>query len=140
MEPQPTKSAPVIDTDELKIPEEAMRLTHTSGNGMSIPIVLGVLIVLLVLILGGLYLWSTTLTPAPLPAPVATRPTAEENNEPESTTADAQVQALETVSTSDTLEAIDADIEATNLDAIDNELGAIDAELETAADTTPQPQ
>ena len=56
--------------------------------------------------------------------------TAEENNEPESTTADAQVQALETVSTSNEIEAIEADIESTDLDELDAELEAIDAELD----------
>ncbi len=127
---------PVIAPDELKLPEEAMRVSHGgSGEQATLPIILGVIIVMLVLILGGLYLWGSTLGPAPMNTDDgSTRPTAEENNEPESNTADAQVQALETVSTSNEIDAIEADLEATNLDAIDMELGTIDAELGAAAE------
>ncbi len=124
---------PVIADEELKIPEGAVQPGRgVSGDqSSSLPVLLGVIIVLLVLILGGLYLWGSTLSGTPAPeAPAALRPTAEENNEPESTTADAQVDALETVSTSNSLEAIEADIESTNLDAIDTEMTAIEAELE----------
>ncbi len=120
---------PVIAPDELKMPEEAMRASHGGDEAATLPIILGVIIVMLVLILGGLYLWGSTLGPAPLDTNDGARPTAEENNEPESNTADAQVQALETVSTSNEIDAIEADLEATNLDAIDMELGTIDAEL-----------
>ncbi len=134
MQPQNNPSGPVISDDELKLPEEAMHATHAGHEQSALPVILGVIIVLLVLVLGGLYLWGTTLGPAPLPADESLRPTAEENNEPESNTADAQVQALETVSTSNSLEAIEADVEATNLDAIDSELGAIDAELNAEAE------
>lgn len=133
MQPQNNPTEPIISDDELKLPEEAMQATHAGNEHSALPVILGVIIVLLVLILGGLYLWGTTLGPAPLPTDDSLRPTAEENNEPESNTADAQVQALETVSTSNTLEAIEADVEATNLDAIDSELGTIDAELNVEA-------
>lgn len=121
---------PVIAPDELKLPEEAMRASHSGGEAATLPIILGVIIVMLVLILGGLYLWGSTLGPAPMDSgDGAGRPTAEENNEPESNTADAQVQALETVSTSNEIDAIEADLEATNLDSIDAEMGTIDAEM-----------
>jgi len=129
---------PVIADSEMKVPEEAMRMSHTGGDQSALPIVLGVIIVLLVLILAGLYLWGTTLEGTPMPATSdSLRPTAEENNEPESTTADAQVQALETVSTSNSLDAIEADVDSTALDAIDAELGAIDAEFDAAINETP---
>jgi flagellar basal body-associated protein FliL len=120
---------PVIAPEEFTLPEEAMRVSHGGGEAATLPIILGVIIVILVLILGGLYLWGSTLGPAPVTVDESARPTAEENNEPESNTADAQVQALETVSTSNELDAIEADLEATNLDAIDMEIGTIDGEL-----------
>ena len=125
---------PVISDTEMKMPEESFGPSGVQPEKTThLGIILGVLIVLLVLILGGLYLWGTTLQgPVEKPEPAATRPTAEENNEPESTTADAQIQALETVSTSNEIEAIEADIESTNLDALDAELNAIDAELDAA--------
>ena len=131
---QPTQE-PVVSDAEMKMPEESFGATgEGSDKTTHLGIILGILIVLLVLILGGLYLWGTTLTSTPdvQVAPVAERPTAEENNEPESSTADAQVQALETVSTSNEIDAIAADIESTNLDALDAELADIDAELDAA--------
>ena len=97
--------------------------------------ILVLLAVILLVLLGGLYYWFTILqtTPSvPTPAPYE-RPSAEQNNEPESTTAEAQADTYGAVSTSDEIEAIEADIEATNLDALDTELNAIDAEFEAAA-------
>jgi len=126
---------PIISDAEMKMPEENFGTSmETSDTTTHLGIILGILIVLLVLILGGLYLWGSTLQNVPVTpaAPALERPTAEENNEPESTTADAQVQALETVSISNEIEAIEADIESTNLDALDAELEAIDAELDAA--------
>lgn len=126
---------PVISDVEMKMPEESFGTpVEHSDKTTHLGIILGILIVLLVLILGGLYLWGATLqnSPAPVQTTPVVRPTPEENNEPESTTADAQVQALETVSTSNEIEAIQADIESTNLDELDAELDAIDAELDAA--------
>lgn len=88
-------------------------------------------ILLLLAILGGMYWWyATKLQPAP--APIPTQPIAEQNNEPESTTAEAQVQTMNVLSSSDELSAIEADLESTNLDSLDTELNAIEAELQTA--------
>jgi len=90
-----------------------------------------ILTVLLIVILGGMYYWFSTLNSA-IPEPAVTRPTPEMNNEPESTTAEAQVETMQAVSTSDELSAIEADVEATNLDTLDAEMNAIDAELDAA--------
>lgn len=126
---------PVISEAEMKMPEEQF------GAGVEVPadgpsylgLVLAGLIVILVLLLAGLYLWSTTLNNiAPVETTPVTRPTTEENNEPESTKAEAEVETLEVLSTSDELGAIEADLESTDLDALDTELNAIDAELENA--------
>jgi ABC-type Na+ efflux pump permease subunit len=130
-----TPQEPVISDSEMKMPEERFGATvEPSDKTTHLGIILGILIVLLVLILGGLYIWGTMLqnSVAPIEKNPAVRPTPEENNEPESPTADAQVQALETVSTSNEIDALEADIESTNLDALDAELDAIDAELDAA--------
>jgi flagellar basal body-associated protein FliL len=98
-------------------------------------IIIAVLAVLLICILGGMYYWFSQLTNQVAPtAPVVERPTAEENNEPESTTAEAAVETQAALSTSDEITAIEADIEATDLESLDAELNAIDAELNAALD------
>ena len=124
--------------NETKTTEINSQVPETVANGP----VLFLLVVLLIGILAGMYYWFIVLqnqTSNPVAVPV--RPTAEQNNEPESTTAEAQVEALNTVSTSDELNAIEADLESTSLDGLEAELQAIEAELEasTAAETEVQP-
>lgn len=126
--------APNFEGEEMKMPEntdmqqiEKERLTIING-----PLLI-ILAILLVIILGGMYYWFGTLNSSiPEPLPVIERPTAEENNEPESTSAEAQVEMMQAVSTSDELSAIEADLEATDLDSLDAELNTIDTELEAA--------
>lgn len=89
--------------------------------------ILGVLLIMLVLILGGLYLWGAALTEEK-----ALETRVIENNEPETPRAEADAEILETVSTSDSLEAIEADIESTNLDSLDAEMNEIELELDAA--------
>lgn len=86
--------------------------------------ILGALIIILVLILGGLYLWGSMLHEEPVvpPPPIV-------NHEPETPRAVTDIEILNTVSPSDELDAIEADLSATNLDSIDADLTAIDAEL-----------
>lgn len=120
--------------DELKMPEERFGVTESHEKTSYVGIILGVLIVVLMLILAGLYMWSQLLqnqSPAVVPQESA-RPTAEQNNEPESTNAEADVQVLQTMSTSDEISTIESDLDSTNLDGIDAELTAIDAELDAA--------
>ncbi len=127
---------PVISETEMKMPEESFTGATGADKTAHLGAILGVLIVILVLILGGLYIWGNTMMnnidEMPMEETSIQRPTPEENNEPESNTADAQIQALETVSTSNEIEAIEADIESTELDSLDAELNAIDSELEDA--------
>lgn len=125
---------PNFEGEEMKMPEniEAQPEEQKGSSVVNAPILL-ILTVLLAVILGGMYYWFSTLTPdAPVVVPEVERPTVEENSEPESTTAEAQVETLNTVSTSDEIEALEADLEATDLDSLDAELEAIDAELEAA--------
>ncbi len=87
--------------------------------------ILGVLIIALILILGGLYLWGSMLETEPTPAPLRSIP----NNEPETTRAETDQRILETTSTSNELDAIYADLESTNLDTLDTEFTQIEVEM-----------
>jgi hypothetical protein len=92
-------------------------------------LVIGLLAGALIIILALLFFWykASQITPLPTPAPV--RPTAQMNNEPESTTAEAETESFGAMSTSDELNAIEADLESTNLDSLERELIQIDTEL-----------
>jgi len=123
---------PDFSNEEMKMPESAIVQSARQKEPSIIngPLLI-ILALLLVLILGGMYYWFGSLN-ATTPAPVPTRPTAEQNNEPESTTAEAQVQTTQAVSTSDEISAIEADLEATNLDSLDAGINDIEAELDAA--------
>jgi cytoskeletal protein RodZ len=121
--------------EEMVLPENSYPLTDAPKKPAVPGLVLVILGLLLLMILAGLFLWFSTMQNSPAPAPTPTpieRPTAEENNEPESTTAEAQTDNLETFSTSDEISAIEADLEATDIESLDAELDAIEAELDAA--------
>lgn len=91
--------------------------------------ILGILVVVLVLILGGLYIWGAMIAKNNASAPVGrTIP----NNEPETTRANADRQIMDTTSSSNDLNAIYADLESTNLDTLDNELDQVANEIQSA--------
>jgi cytoskeletal protein RodZ len=124
---------PTFTNEELKMPEEAFGSSGPLPQSSHFGIVLGALILILTTILIGLYVWAKTLQGNMAlveQIPESSRPTAEENNEPESTNAEADVQVLETQSTSDELGPIEADLESTNTETFEAEINAIDAELE----------
>jgi len=131
-------TVPDTSEEEMKLPENARPQAQpaTESTAPLNGIIIVILIFLLIFILGGLYVWFSQLTlqdnDSDLPAPAVERPTAEDNNEQESTTAEAVVEAQQAVSTSDEISAIEADLQATDLDNLDAELNAIDAELEAA--------
>lgn len=115
--------------DETSTVDTPRTHTETIANGP----ILFLLVVLLLAILGGMYHWFVVLKKdVPTITTSSLRPTAAENNEPESTTAEAQVEAYGIVSTSDEVPAIEADVEGTNLDSLDSELDAIETELNAA--------
>ncbi len=121
--------------EEIRLPNEPYEMTSVTSDttiNHHKGLVIGILIVALLIILGGLFLWykASQLTPAQTLTP--TRPTDEMNNEPESTTAEAQTESFAAMSTSDEVDAIDADLESTNLDSLDSDLNQIDAELEAS--------
>lgn len=106
----------------------AVGATSTTSSHSVSGVVIGVLIVFLVLILGGLFLWSSYMSNdqvAPTTTPVREIP----NNERETPRAEADIQVLETTSSSDELGDIEADLESTLLE-LDGELNTIEAELD----------
>lgn len=107
--------------------------TEGIANG---PILI-LLVVLLLAILGGMYRWFVILNNDMPSISAGLRPSALENNEPESTTAEARVEAMGIVSNSDEIPAIEADIESTDLSSIESELDAIEAELDAALEEEP---
>jgi hypothetical protein len=119
-----------MEDSQKDISREITQPVDTEGiaNG---PILI-LLVVLLLAILGGMYRWFVILNNDVPSISAGLRPTAEENNEPESTTAEARVEAMGVVSSSDEIPAIEADIESTDLDSMESELDAIEAELDAA--------
>ncbi len=96
--------------------------THHSHVGP----ILGVLIVVLILILGGLYLWGSILSEGGNEARVErTIP----NNEPETPRANADAKIFNTTSSSNDLDAIYADLESTDLNSLETELGQVETEM-----------
>jgi hypothetical protein len=87
--------------------------------------ILGILVIVLVLILGGLYLWGAMLSKQATPALERVIP----NNEPETTRANTDRQIMDTTSSSNDLDAIYADLESTNLNDLDTDLTQIEAEM-----------
>jgi len=125
-------NAPQHNEDEMVTPAQPVSDFDEQQHNR-VGLVLMLLIVLLMVVLGGLYLWYETAYQTTVPAPTPVERTVPAMpNEPEMPNADASVQQLNTVSTSNELSAIEADIESTNLEELDAELQAIEAELDAA--------
>jgi hypothetical protein len=121
---------PQFEGEEMKLPGNTSTTTNTTHNPV-FGLIIALLFLTLVLVLGGLLLWyRTTLTEPTMVLPTD-RPTPAENNEPESTTAEARSDAATVVSTSHELDAIEADIKSTDLTSVETDLTAIDADLNT---------
>jgi uncharacterized protein HemX len=88
---------------------------------------LAMLVVVLVLIMGGLYLWGALLSKE---SQTSELPRTLPNNEPETTRAQADAQILNTMSPSTEIDAIYADLESTNLDSLDTELDVVVSEMD----------
>ncbi len=103
-------------------------LIPASPHHFPIGPILGVLLIMVVLSISGLYIWGSMLSKE---APQTTEPPIV-NHEPETPRAIVDTQILETLSPSDDLNAIEADISSTNLDSLDTDITAIDTELNAA--------
>lgn len=118
------ETGPIIDTEAMKMPVTGK--IHHSHLGP----ILGVLLILLVIVGAGLYIWGGMLFDTqPV---VETQVPVIPNNEPETPRAEADQQILETLSPSNEIDAIEADVMSTNLDSIDTDLNLVDQELNNA--------
>jgi predicted PurR-regulated permease PerM len=120
---------PTFTKEELKMPDERFGEKIDQETPSVAGIVLSILIVILVLILGGLYMWGTEIQKAlntPEVLPTNSRPTPAQNNEPESTNAEAAVESLNAMSTSNEIAPMQADLESTLIDTNETDLNAID--------------
>jgi hypothetical protein len=108
------------DTAEMRIPVSYSSSPHSHTGPM-----LSVLVIMLVLVLGGLYLWGGMLSEK------VHAPTEESivNNEPETIRAKADAEMLQTLSPSDELSSLEADLSSTNFDSFESDIVAIDVEL-----------
>ncbi len=133
---------PDFSGEKMKMPENSelksktvTKNTESSIVGAPLLIILGFL---LIAILSGMYYWLTVMSGGSIMEPTSAtteQPVAIPNNEPESTGARAQADAMLVTSPSDELSAIEADLEATNFDTLDTELNAIDTEINSAVTT-----
>lgn len=124
---------PNFEGEEMKLPTvgkfKAAPPTRNQSL-LSLPIIV-LLFLILISILGGLYYWYLLVT-KPEVLDTVLRPTTEQNNEPESTTAEARVGVTDVVSTSDDVEAIRADLESTQFEDINTLTAPIESELNAA--------
>lgn len=132
------KRTPIIEPDfegeVMHLPQTRIATADTSDTTprlLTAPIIV-LLFLILVAILSGFYYWYTIVMSEQVVPQTTTRPTPEQNNEPESTTAEARTGLMDVVSTSDELDAIEADARSTNLDDLTAESPAIEAELNAA--------
>ncbi len=121
--------SPIENANELTEPVH----TESIANGP----ILVLLVVLLLAILGGMYRWFILLDNDVPTISAGLRPSASENNEPESTTAEARAEAMGVVSNSTEIQVIESDIESTDLDSLESELDSIEAELDAALEESP---
>lgn len=138
---QTTPHAPDFEGEKMKKPESTIDSTAVAEPEQNTKSHLGSFILILVsilfIVLVGLYLWSQSLqneSASVVPEQTTERPTPEDNNEPESTRAEAETTSLGIMSTSNEIGAIEADLESTNLDTLDAEMQAIETELDANAE------
>lgn len=127
-----TDQEPIISEEELKIPN---RNDDDQKDEPHLVALLGVLVIVLILILAGLYLWSTSMKTT-LPG------SATENMDEMATTTndmnESPVVTEETTPTDDIsptsndIADIEAELESTDMEEFDAELESIDAEIEAA--------
>ncbi len=128
MEPQNTQqnSAPVNSTPVSNPPLNNIPLQPVSENKSSIGSIIGTIIIIAIIILGGLYFWGKRIDEARMKEGLVS------NEQVESTPVEddnMEANAIMSVTSSDDLNSIEADLKATNLDNLGAELDAT-AQLE----------
>lgn len=116
----------------MKMPTERTGSMISQGEPKTVSTLILLLVLALVAIMGGIGYWYYLGQQAETAPAIVTRPPLESNKEPETPTATAQTDSLNTMSTSDEISTIEADIESTNLDSLDSELVQIETELNAA--------
>jgi hypothetical protein len=111
------------------MPNESQEKTGALTENGHAGAILGLLVVVLIFIVGGLYLWGAMIAKNENQAQVER---AIPNNEPETTRANTDRQILDTTSASLEIDAIYADLESTNLNDLDAELNSVEAEMNAA--------
>ncbi len=114
-----------INQEQDTVPTEKTLIVKHGG------LIISLIFIALFMLLIGLFHWQNQTNPSTTTPVTPERPTAETNREPESTTARAQTDSFNAMSTSDEISTIEADLESTNLDTLDVELNAIEAELKS---------
>jgi hypothetical protein len=122
MENEKITPTPIIEEALPESPIPAVTTANKSSGAM-----IGTIIVIVILVLGGFYLWSTKVQPVvdQKNAPVTATGTEEQQATNENAAANATVEQLATQSPSDETVAIENDLNATALDGIDKDLQAI---------------
>lgn len=105
----PPAPAPIVTPPQHDLPPEPKR--HYGP-------VIGIIIIVALLLLGGLYLWGMQILNQEEEAPQA-----------QLNQSDPMLEQYEAQSSSDELDAIEADLQATSFDELDNGAAAVDAEL-----------
>lgn len=125
---------PNFEGEEMKLPVQNITIEESPVDTQTKGTLIVVLFAALAVILAGMFYWYKITSVVIIEDTVPARPTTDTNKEPETTTATAQVQSFSALSTSNELNAIEADLESTNLDSLESELPQIDTELETAVE------
>ena len=109
-------------TQQAPTQEEASSSGQTQQKSMG-PM-LGIVIIVVLLVLGGFYFWGTQIKDKS-----QVQENAEVTAEDIANQEDTALDNLNTQSTSDEIDDIEADLDATDLESLDSELDAIDQEL-----------
>ena len=127
-----TIKEPNFEGEEMKIPE-GMKAPETFVEDTKPPTtgpILLVLTIIMVVIFAGLGYWYYLVMQTPIQPKVPVQPNLETNQEETTQTSTNQ----DSMSTSDELDAIEADIESTSLADLDTEMLSIENELNVALD------
>jgi hypothetical protein len=129
--PEDMGSMPALDADitQPNAPAQADDTQPNSPKSGGMGPMIGIIIIVALLAVGGLYYWGSKLIEQPssftAPVPDNLRPV-------DPITIDGTTNDLLNQGSSDTVEAIEADLDATNLDGLDGELSDIEAVLDEA--------
>ncbi len=118
---------PDFNGEEMHLPNKAAKLSGPSQKVQNLGRVLLLLIVIAACALV-YYFYFYKQNPVAI-EPTNLRPSLETNKEPETPTAIAEIQAFSTLSTSNELGPIEADLLGTDLTNLETEIPAIDSEL-----------